>query len=132
MSATLELQKAIYEILSADSGLLSRVTGVFDSVPQNAVAPYVYFADVQTTDISGLAKTKFQIEFEINVISESLGKKDSAEIAEIVRNLLDDVTPEIAGFEDLQINFLSQTIAVASDAKTYMAKQKYEGIIIKI
>lgn len=131
MSATLELQKSIYAILSVDSGLLARVTGVYDSVPQNAVAPYVYFADVETVDISGLAKKKYHVTFEINSISESLGKKDSAEIAEIVRGLLDGKKPTIAAYENANIRFVSQSIAVASDGKTYIAKQKYEGVITK-
>jgi hypothetical protein len=54
------IQKAVYEALTGDAGLMAIVTGVHDEVPQNPVFPIVVFGRFTITNWSTMTSTGAQ------------------------------------------------------------------------
>lgn len=54
VSATMALQRALWETLTADSSIMSLVTGVFDDVPPGSSLPYVTIGNDIVTDWSAV------------------------------------------------------------------------------
>ena len=129
MSAILEYQKAVYAKLQADSALVASVQGIYDSVPQNAVVPYIYFGDATTEDTSNLAKNSAKINFTIFCISETLGKKQAAEIAEKIRALLHRATLTLSGYTHINTRYVEQKISLAGNGINYIAELLFEAVV---
>ena len=63
----LELQKAIFTKLDGDAVLKSKITGIFDHVPQGQPFPYVVIGDDQAEDFDDNRGTGFEVEATIHV-----------------------------------------------------------------
>ena len=129
MSAILEYQKAVYARLQADSALVAQVQGIYDSVPQNAVAPYIYFGDAAAETAENLAKKAEKISFTIFCVSENLGKMQVAEIAEKVAVLLHRANLTITGYVHINTRFVEQKISLASNGINYFAELVFEAVV---
>ena len=64
-----EVQKAIYTALTGNSTLMSGITGVFDSVPQDTSGTYVVIGDDTITDWDDDRSAGFDIDADIHVWS---------------------------------------------------------------
>ena len=129
MSKILEYQKAVFAVLSGDSTLSGKITGVYDIAPQGAAAPYVYFGDVETEDATNLAEDMQRISFVIFCISESAGKMEAAEISQAVRDLLHLQSLEVNGFEHVNTRNVSEDVSLSSNGTTYQARLEFEAFV---
>lgn len=130
MSAILEYQKAVYAKLVADSNITAAVVGVYDIVPQGAIAPYIYFGDVVCEEIGNLAGDMCRISFPIICVTESSGKKEAAEIANLVRKSLHLSELDVTGFEHINTRLTEEEIELSSNGTTYLAVLDFEAVIV--
>lgn len=129
MSAIFEYQKAVFEKLSVDAELVTLINGVYDNVPQDVYAPYVYFGDVAVEEIPNLGANVQRINFVIFCVAESAGKKEVAEIAAAVEQILHLSNLSVAGFEHINTKLVNQNIERQSNGVTYIAKLEFEGVV---
>jgi len=132
MSAILEYQKTVYNALQANSGLVAQVQGIYDSVPQNAVSPYVYFGNVTSETAENLAKNVVKINFTILCVSETLGKLQAAQIAEKVRASLHLANLSITGYTHINTRFIAQEISLTNNGINYFTELNFEAIVSEI
>ena len=113
--ALMELQRALFAKLSADSTLMSLVGGVYDNVPQNTPLPYVIIGDgtqvIRPAD--GLVISECQLE--IHVYTDSGGRKSALEILNRLHALLHLGTLSLTGFQLISLR--------AEQAATLLAEQ---------
>lgn len=88
-SPTLELQGAISLRLKSDAALLALIGGrVFDRVPENAAFPYVSFGSSDETSDDADCIDSFEISFQIDCWSRSVGFPEVRKIADAIRKAL--------------------------------------------
>lgn len=129
MSAILEYQTAVFAQLNADSALMAEIEAVYDIVPQGAVAPYVYFGDVTCEDAANLAAEQCKIDFQIICVTESSGKKQAAEISDLVRKSLHLAQLSLIGYEHINTRLLNEEIELASNGINYLATLGFEAVV---
>jgi hypothetical protein len=91
----LDLQKALYETLSADAALMALVGGVYDHVPQGANFAYVVIGDDTATEFDDDREAGFDAEATIHTWGRAhRGRKEVKEIQrEIYRVLHRNLLP---------------------------------------
>ena len=91
MNSAAELQKAIFEALGANAGLVALVgTRVFDHAPANAAFPYITFGRTSVYDWSTGTESGTEQLLTVHVWSKARGKTEALEIMEAIRGLLED------------------------------------------
>jgi hypothetical protein len=95
MSASWELQKALFQALTAHAPLVAAVTGVFDAPPSSQKLPYVLIGDdaVQDWSSNSFTGSEHRISVHIWTRSETLG--EAKRIAALVQAAL-ETAPTIA------------------------------------
>lgn len=90
MHVAIALQKAIYEALIADAGLLAELGGafVFDSVPINQDLPFVQFGKISSTDWSTNSDRGEEHEIAILIWSCHKGRKQLLDLAQICEDAI--------------------------------------------
>jgi hypothetical protein len=89
-AASLILQKAIYDVLAADSELATRVSGIFDWAPDGQLLPYVQIGEDIVTDWSTKSFTGTEHRLTLHVWSLATGRLQ-------VRQIMADVSRVLAG-----------------------------------
>ncbi len=88
-SALNDVQKGIFDVLTADSTLTGLVTGIFDHVPKGQAFPYVNIGDTTETIFNTFGKQGRDVTETIHVYSEHEGYKEVNSILSRVVELLD-------------------------------------------
>ena len=86
---TLPLQTAVFARLSADGSLSSKVSGVFDYVPEDASYPYVRIGDTLSVPDNAHGRFGRNFTMTIHTWTRSRGISESAEIARDIIRILD-------------------------------------------
>lgn len=96
-AAAAELQKAVFATLGADLPLVTLLGGVkiHDQAPANVVFPYLTFGRTSVYDWSTDTESGTEQLFSIHVWSKAQGKRETLEIMDAVRGLLDDATLDL-------------------------------------
>lgn len=120
-----DLQKAAYAALIADSALLSLLGGnrIYDDVPQNAAFPYVVIDQMRVNDWSTGTERGSEHILMLHVWSRYDGKREAYEIADAIRERLDDA--ELALDDNRLINLTHQFSDLRRDADG----ESYHGVI---
>lgn len=85
----LELQGEIVKRLKADPGVSALVAGrIYDSVPGNAVFPYISYGPSDTTSDDAECITAFSIFVQLDAWSRAVGYPEVKKIADAVRRSL--------------------------------------------
>ncbi len=113
------VQKAIYEKLTASSSLMSSVSGIFDYVPEDTAFPFIIIGDVKATDLSNLAKGGIEHRISVNIFSREGGKKQAASIMGILEGLLHNSSISVSGQTCVAMEFISNSIELENDGWTY-------------
>ncbi len=105
-----KLQEAVFALLSADTTLGLKVTGIYDQPPQNAQYPYVSMGDtaIQTADLKDRAGTR--VSFDIAVWSNEPSQMETKELMADVDAVLHQSSPQVSGFDLLNIRLLSANV----------------------
>lgn len=86
------VQQAIYQVLTGDEALAGLVTGVYDDVPEDAVAPYVTLGEAWETPANTLDRFGRLVTAQLHVWSRQPGMAEAMAIANRVVGLLDHQT----------------------------------------
>jgi hypothetical protein len=82
------LQTALYNRLIADLTLMSKVTGVFDDVPDKQPYPYVTLGEDTVTDWGTKTFSGEEVTHTLHVWSRGKGKKESQEILSLILEVI--------------------------------------------
>jgi hypothetical protein len=99
MKTALEtLQVSLYSILASHTPLTSKITGVFDAVPEETPTPYVTIGNPTVNDWSTKTFDGEDITFTLHVWSDYNGKKEVYEIFNLILEALSNPLPISGGF----------------------------------
>ena len=87
-----ELQKAIFSALGNDPALTAALGGsrIYDQAPASAASPYITFGRTSVYDWSTGTEKETEQLFTLHVWSKAKGNKETLQIMETARWLLDD------------------------------------------
>ena len=76
----LEVQQKVFQALLTNTNLVSKVTGIFDSVPENTNLPYVTFGKIASQPLNTKTSDGEIISVSMDIWSEKQGKKETVDI----------------------------------------------------
>lgn len=76
----LEVQQKVFQALLTNTNLISKVTGIFDSVPENTNLPYVTFGKIASQPLNTKTSDGEMISVSMDIWSEKQGKKETVDI----------------------------------------------------
>lgn len=120
-NARLELQKDLYGALTGNATLMSKITGVFDFVPDNQTYPFVTIGDAEFTDWGTHTFDGFEGQVLIHVWARP-GTRGRAPVHEIMQDIYDTLHKNefsIPSFTVVLMRFDFSEILVEEDAVTY-------------
>lgn len=120
----LDVQEAIYSLLSTDSTLLAMVTGVYDHTPQDTAFPYVTIGEAECRDVSNLAASGVEANFGIHIFSREAGHKETHQIMERIYTLLHNTSPAVSGQTVVSMRIISADVMLERDGFTYRGMMK--------
>jgi len=91
-SAAIDLQKAVFTVLTADEALTTKLGGarIHDQAPANVAFPYLTFGRTSVFDWSTSTENGDEHIFSVHVWSKAKGKAEALEIADLVKQTLHD------------------------------------------
>lgn len=120
--APLEIQKKLYEILTADStltALLASSTSVFDFVPQETAYPFIVIGELNNKDRGSHTTDGFETELTLHVWDRNTGRKKILDILKRVDDLLHNTVWSISGQTEVGIRRSTLNVIVEPDSVTY-------------
>ena len=97
MTKLYDAQVSVFKRLENDSELMSAVTGVYDFVPEETNFPYVILGRCTATPVNTKTTIGERIEVTLDVWSVYKGKKETANIINLLEaSLTDELTVEDA------------------------------------
>lgn len=130
-TAAIELQKAIFAVLSGDAGLVAALGGphVHDHAPANVPFPYLTFGPSSVHDWSTASEEGAEHVFTIHVWSKARGKAQAAAIMGIVRGLLHDAPLSLAGHVLVNLRQEFEDIRFDDDHDVYRGAMQFRAVI---
>jgi hypothetical protein len=103
-----DLQKAAYQSLAADAALIGLLGGerLYDHVPQSSAFPYVAIDQMRINDWSTGSERGSEHVLMLHIWSRYDGKREAYEIADAIRNRLDDA--ELTLDDNRLVNLMHQ------------------------
>lgn len=98
-SAFWQIQVAVRERLLANSALMSKITGVFDAVPENQAFPYVTIGDVTSIPYRTFDGFGEECTITLHIWSRYNGFREAAEILDHLNRILADTGFSVPGWE---------------------------------
>jgi hypothetical protein len=89
-SALSPIQQAIYNRLTGDSALMTKVTGVFDYVPDNQAFPYVTLGEATSNPYRTFSRFGEEVTITCHIWSRYDGFKEALDILNEMNRLLAD------------------------------------------
>lgn len=125
--ARLLLQKAIYSRLTTNAGLMAKITGVFDFVPDNQTYPFIQIGEIDFGAWDSHTFDGFDATITINLWHRpsSRGRAPLHDIQNDIYNLLHKHIFTITGFTVISMRFDFSNIIVDPDAVTYHGVQRF-------
>lgn len=91
LSALNPLQKAIGDLLTADTILMAKVKGIFDEVPENQEYPYVTVGEADSSSYRTHGRHGENVLVTLHIWSQSPGNQESLDIQDDLNRLLGDI-----------------------------------------
>ena len=123
----LEMQQAIYQLLSTDSTLSSLVTGVYDHVPAGTALPYITIGDATSRDWSTKTSSGSQLLFTIHAYSAEGGRKQVTDIMTRVYDLLHQGTLSLTSHTLVAVRFELGDIERERDGEIYHGRVRFRA-----
>ena len=95
------IQQAIYNILTNDSTLMTKVTGVFDFVPDNQDYPYVTIGEATSIPYETYDRYGEEVSVVLHVWSRYRGMKQVNEIMDDCKRLLARKSFAVTGWQNI-------------------------------
>lgn len=127
-----ELQKAIYQILSASLPLQAIVAGrIFDEVPQGESFPYIVIGDDDLKPWDLDCKLGFEALITIHAFSRYKGRKEAKEIGAKIYDLLHNASIVTDNFASAVCVLDIQTTMVEGDGVTRHLVARFRADFLK-
>ena len=127
-----ELQKAIYQILSASLPLQAIVAGrIFDEVPQGEHFPYIVIGDDDLKPWDLDCKQGFEALITIHAFSRYKGRKEAKEIGAKIYDLLHNASIVTDNFKSAVCVLDMQTTMVEGDGVTRHLVARFRADFLK-
>ena len=127
------LQVAVYTALTADATLGARVTGIYDTAPENATAPYISFgsSSLQPRDAKNLEGA--EIVFDLHIWTATEGQMEAKELMALVDAVLHEAALTLAGHTLISIRLRGSDVARQFDPSEtlYRARLTYRALVYK-
>ena len=125
-----DLQTAAYAALVADSALLALLggEGLYDHVPQNAAFPYVVIDQMQVRDWSTGTERGSEHVLMLHVWSRYEGKHEAYEIADAVREVLDDAELSLGDHRLINLTHQYSDLKRDPDGETYHGVMRFRAV----
>jgi hypothetical protein len=119
-SVSLELQKAVFQTLSADGGLTALLGGsrIYNDVPRGAALPYVTLGESTVRDWSTGSDEGHEHLLTIAVWSRAYGEREVHQILAAVEAALDDAALTVAGARLVNLRHEFSEIRRDADGET--------------
>lgn len=132
MSASFELQQAIYAALTNDTELMAEITGVYDSVPDNkSDFPYVTIGEDVLTEFDTDSGTGHTASITIHTWSRYNGRKEAKTIQGLIYDTLHNAPLPLTGYSMLLLRQETENTLLDPDGKTRHGVQTFESIMIR-
>jgi hypothetical protein len=125
------LQQAIYTALAASTDLQSLIGNpprLFDYVPRDSAFPYVVLGDGTESDWSTATEDGTEHAIQIDVWSRSTGHKEAKQIAEAIRDALNNAALTVSGAILIDIRHLATAFARQPDGQTIRAGLRFRAV----
>lgn len=135
MSYANDIQKAIYDALSGNSGLASTVSGVYDNVPQaidsgaNSAFPYVTIGEDVLTPWDTDNSVGVSCSITIHVWSRSKGRKQVKTIQGLIYDILHRADLSVTGYAFVTLEFDSEQSMLDPDGQTQHGVQTFRLVM---
>jgi len=123
------LQQALYSRLNSDTVIAASVSGVYDTVPEGAVFPYIVVGNFSALDSSTNSSVITEITFDIHAFSRTEGKLVVQQLASQIFELLHDYNLSVSGRVMSNLKFQSADFFVEEDGITYVSVQRFRAIL---
>ena len=123
------LQTAVYDALVADSPLGSKVTGIYDFVPENTAFPYVKVGDQTMVDDGTKNKKGSDFTLMIHTFSRYRGSKEIKEIMSLVYDVLHESSLSVSGAMN-NMRFEFSDIIKEIDGLTTHGMQRFRVFVL--
>lgn len=137
MSSALDnIQQAIYSLLTGDTTLMSKITGVYDEVPQDLVNddtnfPFVTIGEATSVPFRTMTRFGEEVTVTLHVWSRYKGFKEALEILDDLNRLLADRDLNVAGYDTAACFYEFSETLRDPDGKTRHVPVRYRIIVQK-
>jgi hypothetical protein len=128
----LALQKGLVAKLKADAGVVALVGArIYDQPPQAALHPYVRIGGIEPRPLRTDGKAAASLTFGIEAHSRPVtsGRVEATKCAEAIVTALDEVDLTVAGYDVVQVQWQTQTVAQDSDGESYTAIVAFAALL---
>lgn len=129
MSFELAIQTGVYNALIGDSGVMALVTGVYDSVPQTEVFPYITIGEDTHTGWTTNTTLGMDSQVVVNVWSRDRGRKETKLIQAQIYDALNRANLTYSGYDIINIELLDSTSFLDADGLTRHGVQTFRALI---
>ncbi|OYD08959.1 hypothetical protein CHM34_04065 [Paludifilum halophilum] len=92
------MQQAVTQHLSTDEELMSKVSGVFDGVPENEAFPFVAVGGITSSPFRTFSRFGEEVTLTLHIWSDAQGFSEANEILEDLNRLLADRNLDVDGY----------------------------------
>lgn len=125
-----ELQKAIYQHLSADAAVKAEIgepARIFDDPPQGTAFPYMTLGEAKATDWKGV-DGGLEHDLKLYVFSRYAGRREVKRILGVVYDALHDAGLALAGHSLINIRFVFGDVFRRQDGETYQGVARFRAV----
>jgi hypothetical protein len=128
--ASISVQTAIYSALTGDATLTGKVTGVYDSVPDETSFPYVAIGDDTVRDFSTNTFSGEEMTLTIHIWSRDRGRKNTKSIMADIYRVLHKANLSLTnGASLIHVLFEFAEIVLDPDGTTYHGIQRFRMLL---
>lgn len=129
-NAQWELQKAVYQTLSADAAIKAEVgdpARIFDDPPQGAIFPYLTLGEARASDWKGV-DGGLEHDLRLYVFSRYAGRREVKRILAAVYDALHETALTLAGHDLINIRFVFADAFRRTDGETYQGVARFRAV----
>ena len=130
MSASWELQKAIYAHLASDEALQELIgdpARLYDDPPPDAVFPYVTLGEARASDWKGV-EGGLEHDLKLYVHSRYAGRREVKRILAGLYDALHDSSLSVSGCTLINIRFVFGDVFRRQDGETYQGVARFRAV----
>lgn len=123
------LQQKVYSTLNGDNDLADKVTGVFDTAPDEQPYPYITIGVGDIIDFSTNMSDGFAGFQQVDIWSQGMSNMTIKEIMERVYDLMNDIDMGLTDFPTVSFRCTLSNIITESDNRTKHGVMRFEFIL---